>query len=125
MERDDLIINDSYSLNATHSEEQGRQIRKKILKVTLILTVITIAEVFLGIYIKHDSSIWPILKWIFIILTLFKAGYIVAVFMHLADETKALRYMILVPYAIFAIYLIFVSITESNFINDMWHIYAP
>lgn len=125
MERDDLIVNDSYSLNATHDEEHGRQIRKKILFVTVLLTAITVVEVLLGIYIKHGTDLWPILKWAFIIMTLVKASYIVAVFMHLGDETKALRYMILVPYAIFACYLIFVSITESNFINDMWHTYAP
>ena len=29
MERDDLIVNDSYALNAHHSEEEGVAIRKK------------------------------------------------------------------------------------------------
>ncbi len=38
MERDDLIVNDSYSLNAHHSEEDGVKIRKNIWKVTVILT---------------------------------------------------------------------------------------
>ena len=36
MERDDLIVNDSYALNAHHSEEEGVAIRKKIYMVTVI-----------------------------------------------------------------------------------------
>lgn len=125
MERDDLIMNDSYSINATHSEEHGKEIRKKIIFVTILLTAITIVEVIMGIFIKHGTDLWPFIKWAFIIMTVIKAGYIVAVFMHLGNEDKALRYMILVPYGIFAIYLIFIGITESNFINDVWRIYAP
>ena len=38
MERDDLIVNDSYSLEAHHSAEDGAKIRKKIWTVTAILT---------------------------------------------------------------------------------------
>ena len=30
MERDDLFVNDSYALNAHHSEEEGVKIRKNI-----------------------------------------------------------------------------------------------
>lgn len=41
MERDDLIVNDSYPLNAHHSEEEGVKIRKNIIFVTVLLTVIT------------------------------------------------------------------------------------
>lgn len=123
--RDDLIVNDSYPIKALHSEEKGREARKRILFVTVILSVITAVEVILGIYIKHGTTYWPYIKWIFIVLTVVKAAYIVAVFMHLGDERKSLRYIILVPYGIFALYLIFIGITESNFINDMWHLYAP
>lgn len=125
MERDDLIVNDSYSLNATHDEEAGKKIRKKIVFVTILLTVITAVEVLLGIFIKHGTDLWPFVKWAFIVMTLVKAAYIVSVFMHLGDERKSLRYIILVPYGIFALYLIFIGITESNFVNDVLHLYAP
>ena len=57
-------------------------------------------------------------------MTIVKAAYIVVVFMHLGDERKALKYMILAPYGIFALYLIFVGITESNFINEVWQSYG-
>jgi len=44
--------------------------------------------------------------------------------MHLKDERKSLRYVILIPYAIFVLYLIFIGITESNAINDIWQSYG-
>ncbi len=111
MERDDII---EYSLDAHHSEEQGVIIRKKIWKVTLILTIITAVEVTLGAFIKQSSDYWQIIKWFFIILTIVKAAYIVLTFMHLGDERKGLRYVILIPYFIFALYLIYILLTEGN-----------
>jgi cytochrome c oxidase subunit 4 len=120
MERDDLIVNDSYSVAANHDEEHGRAIRKKIVWVTILLTIITTVEVGLGIMIKQGTTMWPVVKWSFIVMTLVKAGYIVSVFMHLGDEKKTLRYMILIPYAIFILYLLFISITESNHLNHLW-----
>lgn len=118
MERDDLI---EYSLDAHHSDEHGKSIRKKIYKVTVLLTVVTIIEVFLGAIIKQDASIWPLIKWSFVALTLLKAGYIVMVFMHLGDERKWLRYVILVPYFIFILYLIFIAIWEAKAVRDILH----
>jgi cytochrome c oxidase subunit IV len=120
MERDDLIVNDSYSVAANHDEEHGRAIRKKIVWVTILLTIITTVEVGLGIMIKQGTTMWPVVKWSFIVMTLIKAGYIVSVFMHLGDEKKTLRYMILIPYAIFILYLLFIAITESNHLNYLW-----
>jgi len=125
MERDDLIVNDSYSTAANHSEEAGKKIRKKIVFVTILLSLITVVEVCLGIFIKQGTTLWPVVKWSFIVMTLVKAGYIVAVFMHLADERKSLRYVILVPYLLFIAYLIFIGITESNHLNEIWQQYKP
>ncbi len=114
MERDDVI---EYSLHTHHDEAQGKKLRAKIWKVTGILTLITAVEVVTGIFIKQHSSSWELVKWGFIILTLVKAGYIVLSFMHLGDEKKTLKYMILVPYFIFMIYLIFILIVEANAID--------
>ncbi len=114
MERDDLIVNDSYSLNAHHSEEAGKKIRKKILLVTLLLTVVTIIEVGFGIVFKRNGTAqWETIRIIFLILTLLKAGYIVMSFMHLGDERKILKYVILLPYALFILYLIFIGLYEG------------
>jgi len=129
MERDDVI---EYSLNQDangnalplHSEEAGAQIRKKIWKVTLLLTVITVVEVFLGAYIKQGSGIWPFVKWSFIAMTLLKAAYIVLVFMHLGDERKTLKYVILVPYFLFMLYLIFIAIMEALAVGTAWSTYG-
>ena len=102
MERDDLIVNDSYALNAHHSEEEGVKIRKKIAFVTILLTLITAVEVGMGIIFKRaETFTWETIKWTFIVMTLVKAGYIVMVFMHLGDERKNLRNTILVPYLVF------------------------
>jgi cytochrome c oxidase subunit IV len=114
MERDDLIVNDSYSLEAHHSEEKGVKIRKNVIKVTVILTLITVVEVAMGIYFKRSESFsWTAIKWSFIVLTLVKAGYIVMSFMHLGEERKNLRNVILVPYVLFILYLIFIALTEG------------
>ena len=114
MERDDLIVNDQYSLDGHHDEETGRKLRKTIWKVALLLTVITAVEVCMGIYIKRSAdTLWMITKWSFIILTLFKAGYIVMSFMHLGDEAKPLFYSIIVP-LIFLIWLVIALVKEGS-----------
>ena len=115
MERDDII---EYSLDTHHDESTGVQMRKKIWKVTAYLTIITIVEVALGAFIKQHSAIWPFVKWSFIALTLVKAAYIVLVFMHLGDEKKILKYVILLPYFVFIAYLIFIGLTEGSAVHD-------
>ena len=117
MERDDII---EYSLDAHHSEEAGKKIRKTIWKVTALLTVITAIEVAFGAMIKQGSEWWTLTKWFFIALTLVKAFYIVMVFMHLGDERKGLRSVILVPYFIFMLYLIFIALWEGLSVGDSW-----
>ena len=121
MLRDDVI---EYSLDAHHSEEQGKKIRAKIWKVTALLTIITIIEVALGAIIKQGSGAWPFVKWSFIIMTLLKAGYIVMVFMHLGDERKGLRSVILLPYFIFMAYLIFIVLYEGAAVGETWATYG-
>ena len=114
MERDDLIVNDSYSLNSHHSEEEGAKIRKNIWKVTGILTLLTTVEVMMGIYFKRSETFtWTMIKWSFIILTLVKAAYIVLVFIHLGDERSNLKKVILAPYMLFIGYLLFIAISEG------------
>ena len=116
MERDDII---EYSLHAHHSEEKGKQIRKTIWKVTVLLSIITAVEVALGAAIKQGSGAWPFVKWSFIIMTLLKAGYIVAIFMHLGDEKKSLKSMIIIPYVMFILYLIFIALWEAFATSDV------
>lgn len=121
MIRDDIY---EYSLDTHHSEDAGVNIRKKIYAVTILLTLVTIIEVALGAYIKQGSGAWPFVKWSFIIMTLLKAYYIVMTFMHLGDERRSLRLIILVPYLIFMIYLIFICLWEAFELNNVWVTYG-
>lgn len=124
MLRDDII---EYSLDAHHDEEAGKKIRKKIWQVTGILTLITAVEVFVGAFWGRSSTegaTWTAIKWGYIILTLFKAGYIVMVFMHLGDERKAFKWVILAPYIAFIIYLIFIGLTEATAVGDALQTYG-
>ena len=118
MERDDII---EYSLDAHHSEEAGRKIRRKIWMVTLFLAVVTAVEVALGAYWKEwMPGSWHMVKWTFVVLTLVKATYIVMTFMHLGDERRNIRAIILLPYALFILYLVFIAIFESNYVHQLW-----
>lgn len=124
MERDDLIVNDQYSMDLHHSEEAGVKIRKKIWMVTGLLTLITAVEIGLGVIwgkslSKTEPTTWEIIRWTYIILTLVKAGYIVMIFMHLGDERKNMKQMILVPYIAFMIYLVWICLTEAWSVTNL------
>ena len=97
---------------------------QKIWGVLVFLTFITVIEVVLGIY-KPENLMgkflgMKILNWIFIILTVVKAYYITWDFMHMRDETKSLRRMV-VWTAIFLIcYLIFILLQEGGYIESVY-----
>jgi len=121
-ERDDLI---EYSLYSHHGEEEGKKIRKKIYMVTIIMTVITIVELAFGIFagkavVGIDSTQWQMIKIMYVSLTVVKAGYIVMSFMHLGDEKRALKWVILAPYILFILYLVFICLTEGVYVNGVW-----
>ncbi|MEZ4737843.1 MAG: cytochrome C oxidase subunit IV family protein [Flavobacteriales bacterium] len=119
MKRDDII---EYSLDAHHSEEEGRKIRRKIWMVTLFLAVVTTIEVTLGAYWKDwfDADAWNAIKLTYVVLTLVKAAYIVMTFMHLGDERRNIRLIILAPYVFFILYLLYIGLVESNYVHKVW-----
>ena len=102
--------------DASSAESKGKV--KKIWIVTGILTIVTIVEVGLGLYGHSVGMPKSMINTFFILLTLFKAGYIVKVFMHLGDEKKTLRNVILIPYFLFVLYLIFIALWEALAISD-------
>lgn len=111
----------SYEMMAHHSEEEGKVKRKKLWKVFWIMLAVTIVELIIGFY-QEDWGLTDAmrystvtLKFIFIILTIVKAAYIVLSFMHLGDEKKVLKYTILVPYIFFVLYLSWIVITEGTY----------
>ncbi|MCC7050561.1 MAG: cytochrome C oxidase subunit IV family protein [Bacteroidia bacterium] len=107
-----------YEIMAHHSEEEGKLKRKKLWKVFWILLVVTLLELFIGSNaeawgLQHAGQSTFILKVIFIGLTILKAAYIVLSFMHLGDENKMLRYLILVPYSFFIVYIVAICLNEA------------
>ena len=98
---------------------------KRIWTVFGILSLITIVEVFFGITkpgFLHNNSLLGLnlLNWLFIILTLVKAYYIVYAFMHMEGEKSALRYAVIIPLIFLVIYLLFILLTEGNYIFEVF-----
>jgi cytochrome c oxidase subunit IV len=98
---------------------------KRIWLVFGILSVITIVEVFFGIVkpdvlFKHDLFRLNLLNWLFIILTIVKAYYIMWAFMHLEGEKASLRWSIVAPLVFLIIYLVFILLIEGNYIFDVF-----
>jgi len=112
--RDDIY---EYSLDAHHDEAAGKVLRKKIYFVLALLSAVTAVEVGLGFKFGRVESLKETLKWVFILLTLFKAGYIVMVFMHLGDEKKNLRWIVLAPYFVLIGYLIYICLAEALYVG--------
>ena len=102
-----------YELMAHHSEDAGKIIRKKLWRVFLYMLVITIIELLVGFNNEYFNRLF--LKFFFIGFTIIKAGFIVLSFMHLGDETKFLKWIILAPFTIFAIYLVIMVTTEGTY----------
>jgi cytochrome c oxidase subunit 4 len=117
---------------------------QKIWGVLIFLTIITAIEVVLGIY-KPDGlmHIWitpfeggifatlgnlflsPFiymkpLNLIFIVLTIVKAYYITWDFMHMRDETGALRKMVVWTAVFLICYLIFILLQEGGYIQGVY-----
>lgn len=92
------------------SEGSKRQI-KRIWKVFWILLLVTLVEVLLGMYSPLPKAVN---NTFFLLLTLFKAGYIVKVFMHLGDEVKNFIITVLIPLTLF-IWFIIAFLADGGF----------
>lgn len=107
-----------YKYAAHHSEEEGKKVRRVIWNMFWVLLGITTVEVTLGLMWKNIGISWDVVKMTFIILTIAKAYYIVAYYMHLKHEVTALKNTIIVPFVLFALYLLYHIITEGVY-SDM------
>ena len=98
---------------------------KRIWFVFALLSVVTTVEVILGI-LKPESLEFNhfiglnLLNWIFYILTIFKAYYIVWAFMHMEGETSSLRWSVVSPVIFLVLYLLFILLTEGNYIYGVF-----
>ena len=87
------------------SDASKKQV-KSIWAVTGYLTIITIVEVGLGLMAHNWGVPKALLITIFLILTLVKARFIVARFMHLGDEIKSFFITMMIPLALFIWFII-------------------
>ncbi len=90
----------------------------KIWKTALLLAVVTAIEFLLAFTMERGSLLFAV----FIGLTLVKAFYIVADFMHLKYETKVLVWSIVLP-IMFVIWLIVALLAEGDAIfkiRSLW-----
>jgi cytochrome c oxidase subunit 4 len=94
------------------STESKNQI-KRIWKVFWVLLLITLVEVVLGMFFSHEMP-KVLVAFLFLALTLLKAGYIVAIFMHLGDEVKNFIVTVMIPLVLF-IWFIIAFLADGGF----------
>jgi cytochrome c oxidase subunit 4 len=98
---------------------------KSIWRTFWILLGITVVEVAFA-FLHLEAGIPPrwILNGIFIVLTVVKAFYIVAEFMHLRHEIKNLILTVLLPLLLF-VWFIIAFLVEGNSWKNMIHTLSP
>jgi caa(3)-type oxidase subunit IV len=95
-----------------NSPESKKQV-KRIWSIFWVLLVITVAEVMMGMFASHSLP-GGVGAVIFLLLTIVKAGFIVAVFMHLGDEFKGFKVTVLLPLILF-VWFIIAFLTDGGF----------
>lgn len=105
------VMNHHHDIKSPESKAQV----KRIVMITLWLTLITIAEVAVGYWAHINGSVSKVfLAFYFLGLTVFKAAMIVRVFMHLGDEKKNFVMAILIPLSLF-IWFIIAFLSDGDF----------
>lgn len=84
-----------------------------IWKTFFVLVGITALE-FVFVFVMNPGTLR---NTIFIVLTIFKAFFIVAEFMHLKHETKGLIWTILIPMGLL-IWLLVALISEGSYVGE-------
>ena len=82
---------------------------KEIIKITVILSVLTLVELGLGysmINMSEEGFLRHFIKGVILILMLAKAFYIIAYFMHLKHEIKNLIMTVAMPMFLFVWFII-------------------
>ena len=114
------LIYKSYIMSDVHFSNT-----KRIWFVFGLLSVVTTVEVFLGIVKPEALHLtrflgMNLLNWIFYILTIFKAYYIVWAFMHMEGEKSILRKVVVAPVIFLVLYLLFILLTEADYIFEVF-----
>ncbi|MBL7863743.1 MAG: cytochrome C oxidase subunit IV family protein [Cyclobacteriaceae bacterium] len=84
---------------------------KKLWRVALILLAVTVVEFIIAFTLPHGAM----KTFLFVFLTIVKAGYIVGEFMHLRYEVKVLFWAVLIP-MIFVVWMLVAFVYEGMMI---------
>lgn len=108
----------------THTNEENEHgdhssmDKGRILKVAGILTLITAVEFIIALWaIPGEHMSQHIGNYIYIALTLFKAFYIIAYFMHLKFEKVGLQLALSLSFLLI-VYFIVLMLIEGDFLRD-------
>tara|TARA_Y100000768_G_scaffold372000_1_gene339255 strand:+ start:10 stop:396 length:387 start_codon:yes stop_codon:yes gene_type:complete len=98
---------------------------QKIWGVLIFLSIVTAIEVILGI-VKPEILMsyflsMKLINWIFVILTLVKAYYIMWDFMHMRDEKFGLQVSVVITLIFLIAYAAFIFLVEGNYIYDIMY----
>ena len=105
--KDELTKTDPFQDNDKSHSGLSPKVRK-LLRVALWLSIATGIEFLVAFTLDAGAGRTAI----FILLTLVKAFYIVAEFMHLGHELRSLIYSVIVP-MVFVLLLIYILLYES------------
>ena len=122
-------ISPEITFQAHHGDTKG--VVKKILRTTILLSVITLVELAFGytIFFLHkdpnfNTGLVLAIKGVIVILSLAKAFYIVSIFMHLGDEIRNMIMTIIVPLLLF-VWFITAFMWDGNSFKNLRNTYDP
>ena len=99
-------------------DDHGSMTKGKIWTVFFYLLAITVVEFVIALVIKPKFGLSDgLTNFTYIALTLLKAYYIVAYFMHLKFERSGLITSIVISF-VFIIYFIVLMLTEGSYLNQ-------
>lgn len=108
---------ENYTQEHDHAGEHEGMTKKKIWQVFFYLLAITGVEFFIALYLIPQGILnHGIGNFIYIILTLVKAFYIVAYFMHLKFERFAFKTSVVIVFVLI-IYFIILMLTEGAYLH--------
>jgi cytochrome c oxidase subunit 4 len=94
--------------------ETPKDMKSQIWKTFWILLAFTVVDIVIYFILLSNHSMWK--NWLFILLGVVKAYFIVGVFMHMKFERKTLMYSIIVP-MIFVVFFVTLMIIEGDYTN--------
>lgn len=103
------------SAHTEHLEhtESPADMKTQIWKTFWILLAFTLVDI--ALYFIIPASMMR--NWVFIVLGIVKAFFIVSIFMHMKFERKFLRMMIILP-MMFVVYLITLMVIEGGYTDN-------